>query len=160
RMSGRNLSRWNRAADFAINLLLRDAGFSLWDGALVNPDYRGWSAEQVYAKLPPEPEDGDGGQGGQQAQDGDQGKPSKRPQPDFLPPPPPQPQPQAQPPHCGLPGAPSQQPGQQPGQKPGQGKPDPNAQQPQPGQPGQAPGAGQPQPGQPQGQAQGGAPQP
>jgi predicted metal-dependent peptidase len=44
----RDPSRWNEACDYAINPLLLDAGLSLPDDVLVDPRFRGMSAEQIY----------------------------------------------------------------------------------------------------------------
>lgn len=43
--------RWNRACDYAINLLVLDAGLSLPSDALVSEQYRAMSAEQIYNLL-------------------------------------------------------------------------------------------------------------
>lgn len=48
RLGGRNPRKWNRACDFAINIVLKDSGFKLWEHCLINEDYRGMSAEQIY----------------------------------------------------------------------------------------------------------------
>jgi predicted metal-dependent peptidase len=48
RRSGRDLSRWNEACDYAVNPLLLDAGLSLPDGVLVDRRFLGMSAEQIY----------------------------------------------------------------------------------------------------------------
>jgi predicted metal-dependent peptidase len=72
RRGGRTLRRWNIACDYAINPLLVEAGFELPDGILLDPAYAGLSAEDIYARLPPdEGEDDDdqdsedpGGMGG------------------------------------------------------------------------------------------------
>ena len=58
RRRGRCPDRWNRACDYAINLLVLDAGLSLPDNVLVDERYRGMSAEQIYNLL--EKEDGSG----------------------------------------------------------------------------------------------------
>lgn len=42
---------WNLATDYANNLILKEAGFTLLDGCLYNPDYKGMSADQIYDKL-------------------------------------------------------------------------------------------------------------
>ena len=59
RRSGRDSRRWNEACDYAINPLLLDAGLSLPDGVLVDPRFRGMSAEQIYnlreAEAQPQP---------------------------------------------------------------------------------------------------------
>ena len=59
RRGGRDPRRWNVACDYAINGLLLEAGFVLPEGRLHDPGYDGLSAEEIYARLPPE--DGDGG---------------------------------------------------------------------------------------------------
>lgn len=51
RRGDRHPKAWNAAADFVINLLLQDAGFSIISGALLNPFYAGWSTERVYRTL-------------------------------------------------------------------------------------------------------------
>jgi len=48
RRSNRDPRRWNEACDYAINPLLLDAGLSLPTGVLVDPRFRGMSAEQIY----------------------------------------------------------------------------------------------------------------
>lgn len=58
RRNGRCPERWNCACDYAINLLVLDAGLVLPDGALVDEQYRGMSAEQIYNLL--EKEEGSG----------------------------------------------------------------------------------------------------
>lgn len=57
RRSGRDIAKWNKACDYAINQILIDAKFELPDGALLDPAYVGMSAEQIYAKLPDDPND-------------------------------------------------------------------------------------------------------
>ena len=56
RRSGRDPKRWNVACDFAINLLLLDAGLSLPDGVLIDDRFRGMSSEQIYNLLESESE--------------------------------------------------------------------------------------------------------
>ncbi len=51
RRGSRCPERWNRACDYAINLLVLDAGLSLPSDALVDGQYRGMSAEQIYNLL-------------------------------------------------------------------------------------------------------------
>lgn len=66
RMGPRDLKRWNRAADYAVNPLLVDAGFTLPEGGLLDDQFRGLSAEQIYERLPhDEGDDGDGNEQGQ-----------------------------------------------------------------------------------------------
>lgn len=71
RRCGRDMELWNVACDFAINILLRNAGFKVWDKAYLDQfngqrvDFRGMSAEQIYAKLLREAKaGGKGDQGG------------------------------------------------------------------------------------------------
>lgn len=61
RRGNRCPKRWNRACDYAINLLVLDAGLSLPGDALVSEYYRGMSAEQIYNLL----ESSDSTDGGQ-----------------------------------------------------------------------------------------------
>ncbi len=48
RRAKRDPVRWNEACDYAINPLLLDAGLSLPDDVLVDPRFRGMSAEHIY----------------------------------------------------------------------------------------------------------------
>jgi len=48
RRAKRDPVRWNEACDYAINPLLLDAGLHLPDDVLVDPRFRGMSAEQIY----------------------------------------------------------------------------------------------------------------
>jgi predicted metal-dependent peptidase len=50
RRGNRDTIRWNQACDYAINIMLKDMGFSIWRWALINGDYRNMTAEQIYAK--------------------------------------------------------------------------------------------------------------
>lgn len=52
RRNGRNKRKWNAACDYAINGILVEAGFDLPDGGLVDPSYKGKSAEEIYSLLP------------------------------------------------------------------------------------------------------------
>ena len=61
RRGGRDLRRWNIACDYAINPLLVEAGFALPDGLLLDPAYSGLSAEDIYARLPPDDGEHDDG---------------------------------------------------------------------------------------------------
>jgi len=65
RRDGRTMARWNLAADKVINTTLREAGFSLPQGAYyAEGEEVGKSAEWVYARLPEQPGKGQGkGQG-------------------------------------------------------------------------------------------------
>jgi len=48
RRGGRDPEEWNICCDYAINIDLIDEGFELPEGALVDPKYRGWSAEDIF----------------------------------------------------------------------------------------------------------------
>ena len=48
RRGERDHVKWNIATDYAINIDLIDAGYSLPEGALIDPKYRGMSAEDIY----------------------------------------------------------------------------------------------------------------
>jgi predicted metal-dependent peptidase len=48
RRKHRDPALWKRACDYAANPLVLEAGFTLPDGALVNPEYVGKSAEEIY----------------------------------------------------------------------------------------------------------------
>ncbi len=77
RRSERDALGWNLACDHAINLLLRDQGFQLPAGGLIDNAYIGMPAEQIYPKLdprswarsPPRGLDWPGGRGTPGAQD-------------------------------------------------------------------------------------------
>jgi predicted metal-dependent peptidase len=66
RRGGRCPDRWNRACDYAINLLVLDAGLSLPSDLLIDEQYRGMSAEQIYNLL--EKEEGTNGRPAQTPQ--------------------------------------------------------------------------------------------
>jgi len=51
RRGNRDHRVWNEAADLAINPILLENNFSLPEGALVEPEYYGLSAEAIYARL-------------------------------------------------------------------------------------------------------------
>lgn len=63
RRGDRQPKRWNVAGDYAINQILVDAHLTLPAGALVNSQYRGMSAEDIYNSLPDDPGNGGSGQG-------------------------------------------------------------------------------------------------
>lgn len=85
---GRVPSVWNQACDYAINLILLDAGLKLPTGALVDYKYARMSADEIYALLmrqdqsqsTPQPksgsgdpgDDSDSGSGSEQGDSGDQ----------------------------------------------------------------------------------------
>ena len=53
----RSVRRWDVAADYAVNLLLIDDGLRAPPGALVNAEFRGLSAEEIYPLIPPDSEE-------------------------------------------------------------------------------------------------------
>lgn len=48
---GRDPDKWNQACDLALNPVLIDEGFMLFDGFLFEEKYKGWSAEAIYFDL-------------------------------------------------------------------------------------------------------------
>jgi predicted metal-dependent peptidase len=54
RRSHRTHHRWDIATDYAVNLLLLDDGLKAPPGALINPEFRGLSAEEIYPLIPPD----------------------------------------------------------------------------------------------------------
>ena len=52
RRNSRDPFRWNVACDYAINQIVKDAGFSLPEGALIEDKYKGMEAEVIYNMLP------------------------------------------------------------------------------------------------------------
>lgn len=76
RCQQRNHLRWNVAADYAINLVLKDSNFKVWEQALLDDKYRDMSADHIYNLLTKEedeqPKSGKPGKG--QLQQG-QGQP-------------------------------------------------------------------------------------
>lgn len=51
RRNGRDPGRWNMACDYAINWILLEAGLSLPDGFLDDPNLRGKTADDIYTQL-------------------------------------------------------------------------------------------------------------
>jgi len=51
RRGDRDVERWNDAGDYAINLLLQDAGFQVPSDWLIDPQYRGMTTEQIFDAL-------------------------------------------------------------------------------------------------------------
>lgn len=51
RRGDRDPQLWNKAGDYVINLILRDAGFKLPEGALLNKIYKNMSTDEVYNLL-------------------------------------------------------------------------------------------------------------
>ena len=74
RRNGRDPKKWNEATDYAINIDLVDEGFVLPKGALLDPKYRGLSAEDIYRMRELDAEQ-DQPQGGQQPEPEDQDEP-------------------------------------------------------------------------------------
>ena len=52
RRGDRDLKIWNEAADYAINPLLKAAGFDLPESALIDDDYAHMTAEQIFSLIP------------------------------------------------------------------------------------------------------------
>jgi predicted metal-dependent peptidase len=69
RRGDREFMKWNVACDYAINIILADAGFELPEGVMLDSRYRGQGAEKIYGQLPPQPPQGQGGQSGEQGGD-------------------------------------------------------------------------------------------
>jgi predicted metal-dependent peptidase len=70
RRGDRDVGLWNKAADYAINPILVEAGLSLPDGILLNPGFKGMTAEQIYEALRQPPGDGGDGEDEQQEESG------------------------------------------------------------------------------------------
>lgn len=59
--------RWNHAADYVDNAILKEAGFELGEGWLYDPQFAGMTAEHIYKLIPEPPPGGPGaGNGGPQ----------------------------------------------------------------------------------------------
>jgi predicted metal-dependent peptidase len=56
RRNSREPFKWNVACDYAINPIVKEAGFSLPEGALLNDKYKGLEAEAIYNLLPDPPQ--------------------------------------------------------------------------------------------------------
>jgi predicted metal-dependent peptidase len=56
RRQSREPFKWNVAADYVINAHLKNAGVTLPDGGLIDPQYADYSAEHVYNMLPDQPQ--------------------------------------------------------------------------------------------------------
>ncbi len=66
RKGARGIKKWNIACDYAINGILKDAGFELPEGGCINPAYKNMSAEQIYSLIPDNPDNNqDSGNDGQ-----------------------------------------------------------------------------------------------
>ncbi len=76
RRDHRNKNRWNLACDYAVNQLLIEDGLELPPGALLNEEYQGLSAEEIYPLIKKDAEEQTmdqhlyDGQDGQDGQDG------------------------------------------------------------------------------------------
>jgi predicted metal-dependent peptidase len=60
RRGARNPKKWNMAGDFVINDMLVDAGFTMPKVGLLNPAYKGMSADHIYSLLPEQDDKGPG----------------------------------------------------------------------------------------------------
>jgi predicted metal-dependent peptidase len=60
RRNARNTGRFNKAGDYAVNAILKEAGLSLLPGALHDPEYRQLAAEQIYERMPGSVREGEG----------------------------------------------------------------------------------------------------
>lgn len=73
RLGARNAEMWNKAADHAINIMLKDQGFKcpqvLQGGWLCDEQYKGWSADRIYDDL--RRQDGEGKSSGKDGLHGD-----------------------------------------------------------------------------------------
>jgi predicted metal-dependent peptidase len=58
RRGSRNPKKWNYAGDYAINLVLEEAGFEIGAGWLIDKAYAGLSADEIYMRLPDPPDEG------------------------------------------------------------------------------------------------------
>lgn len=63
---GRDPQKWNHAADYAVNSILKEAGFAMDDTWLYDAQYKDMSAEHIYRLIPDPPPNPDGGQQGPQ----------------------------------------------------------------------------------------------
>ncbi len=57
RRSHREIRRWDIACDHAVNLLLSDEGLKPPPGCLLNPEYHGLTAEEIYPLIPNDTEE-------------------------------------------------------------------------------------------------------
>jgi predicted metal-dependent peptidase len=76
RRDGRDMETWNAACDFAINGILKAAGFYLPEDGFHDPAFDGQSAEAIYTRIKQDkqPDDGQQGQQGQNPGQDGQGK--------------------------------------------------------------------------------------
>ena len=59
RIQGRNVKKWGRAIDYAVNLLVINAKLKLPENGLLDQKYTGMTAERIYDLLPDLPTDDD-----------------------------------------------------------------------------------------------------
>lgn len=71
RRGNRRFDWWNEACDYAINPILREAGFEMWDDGLLREDMVGLSAEQCFTILQTERGGNNAGQPDQPGQPND-----------------------------------------------------------------------------------------
>lgn len=64
RRGNRDFKKWQKACDYSINGILKNAGFDLPEGTYLDPQYNGHAAEHIYTMLPDEPPSDKGGGGG------------------------------------------------------------------------------------------------
>lgn len=82
RRGGRNPAEWNICCDYAINIILKDLGVTIWKYALIDVRYRGMNAEKIYALRQQERSKGKGkGKGKGPSQGLNQGQPQPGQQP-------------------------------------------------------------------------------
>ncbi len=55
RTLGRDPRKWNQAGDYVINQTIKDVGFEIGDGWLLNPAFKGMTADHIYTMLPDSP---------------------------------------------------------------------------------------------------------
>lgn len=60
RRGQRNPGKWNRATDYSVNDMLKQAGFVLGDTWLWDTKYQGMTEDKIYSLLPDQPGDGEG----------------------------------------------------------------------------------------------------
>lgn len=61
RRGNRDIKKWNKASDYAINPILEAAGFDLPEGTFSSSQYANQTVEGIYASLPDAPENNSGG---------------------------------------------------------------------------------------------------
>lgn len=81
RRGNRNPTRWNYACDYVANQILADYGRKLPEGALLDPRFKGKSAEEVFLALDENGDEQDGKGKGGGGQGGNPGQPGSEPDP-------------------------------------------------------------------------------